>query len=283
MAIRGYWDHPSGSLPLSGAELVLIDQAGQSVIVPASAFMFVPTVESPLAYDSMTQTLSLVDGTVNRQTLQWNQSLGLWQIVSPSINLASEVTGDLPFSNIAQIATAQFLGRNTSGTGDIEQLSMTTAKTMLGYQYGQETNEVTISQSVSGSSTYTQNISLSNRDWTNGVMVVKDQSSGSQSFAIVHFTDTVAQSAGMSGACTYSSYIGNNAQVGGGLNGVDGRVTANNAFLGAANTFPGTTQISSVRINGSNLEIIWRNNSVSTRTVSAKIRYYLMRGDKVTA
>lgn len=99
MTIRGYWDHPSGSLPLSGAELVLIDQAGHSVIVPASAFMFVPTVESPIAYDSMTQTLSLVDGTVNRQIFQWNQSLGLWQIVSPSINLASEVSGILPTAN----------------------------------------------------------------------------------------------------------------------------------------------------------------------------------------
>ncbi len=36
---------------------------------------------------------------------------------------ASTVTGDLPFTNITQIATASVLGRNTAGVGDIEVLS----------------------------------------------------------------------------------------------------------------------------------------------------------------
>jgi len=43
-----------------------------------------------------------------------------------SINLASAdaVTGDLPFSNIAQIATDRLLGRDTACTGDIESLTV---------------------------------------------------------------------------------------------------------------------------------------------------------------
>lgn len=39
------------------------------------------------------------------------------------VNLATSVSGDLPFANIAQIATARILGRNTAGTGDIEVLT----------------------------------------------------------------------------------------------------------------------------------------------------------------
>lgn len=40
-----------------------------------------------------------------------------------TVNLATQVSGDLPFSNIAQIVTASILGRNTAGLGDIEVLS----------------------------------------------------------------------------------------------------------------------------------------------------------------
>jgi|GEM_PF-2805709 len=39
------------------------------------------------------------------------------------VDLSSGVTGDLPFANIAQIATSSVLGRNTAGTGDIEVLT----------------------------------------------------------------------------------------------------------------------------------------------------------------
>jgi len=58
------------------------------------------------------------------------------------INLATQVIGDLPFTNIQQIATARFLGRNSAGTGDIEELTAETARTMLGYELGVATNEV---------------------------------------------------------------------------------------------------------------------------------------------
>ena len=48
------------------------------------------------------------------------------------VNLASEVTGDLPFSNIAQISTARILGRSTAGTGDIQALTGSTVRDITG-------------------------------------------------------------------------------------------------------------------------------------------------------
>ncbi len=45
-------------------------------------------------------------------------------MLAGSIDLTTKVTGDLPFSNIAQIATDRLLGRDTAGTGDIETLTV---------------------------------------------------------------------------------------------------------------------------------------------------------------
>lgn len=53
-------------------------------------------------------------------------------IVRNQIDLATDVTGDLPFSNIAQIATNRILGRSTAGTGDIEALADSSARTIIG-------------------------------------------------------------------------------------------------------------------------------------------------------
>jgi hypothetical protein len=60
-------------------------------------------------------------GTDNQVLRRSGTSIGFG-----SINLASSdaVTGDLPFSNIAQIATDRLLGRDTAGTGDIESLTV---------------------------------------------------------------------------------------------------------------------------------------------------------------
>lgn len=41
-----------------------------------------------------------------------------------AVSLTADVTGDLPFSNIVQIATDRLLGRDTAATGDIEELTV---------------------------------------------------------------------------------------------------------------------------------------------------------------
>ena len=43
------------------------------------------------------------------------------------VDLATDVTGDLPFANVQQIATNTLLGRSTAGTGDIETITCTSA------------------------------------------------------------------------------------------------------------------------------------------------------------
>jgi hypothetical protein len=53
-------------------------------------------------------------------------------IVRGQIDLTTDVTGDLPFSNIAEIATNRILGRSTAGTGDIEALADSAARTIMG-------------------------------------------------------------------------------------------------------------------------------------------------------
>jgi hypothetical protein len=53
------------------------------------------------------------------------------EITLEQIDLTTDVTGDLPFSNIAQIPTNRILGRNTAGTGDIEALTGSTARDIL--------------------------------------------------------------------------------------------------------------------------------------------------------
>lgn len=56
------------------------------------------------------------------------------------IDLTTDVTGDLPFANIAQIATDSFLGRDTAGTGDIEVLTATQVRTILNVADGAQAN-----------------------------------------------------------------------------------------------------------------------------------------------
>lgn len=53
------------------------------------------------------------------------------EITLGQIDLTADVTGDLPFANIAQIATNRILGRSSAGTGDIEALADSAARTIM--------------------------------------------------------------------------------------------------------------------------------------------------------
>lgn len=48
-----------------------------------------------------------------------------------AVSLTADVSGDLPFANIVQVATASILGRTTAGTGDIEALTGAQATALL--------------------------------------------------------------------------------------------------------------------------------------------------------
>jgi hypothetical protein len=61
-------------------------------------------------------------------------------ITRNAIDLATDVTGDLPFANITQIATDSFLGRDTAGTGDIEVLTATQVRTIINVEDGAQAN-----------------------------------------------------------------------------------------------------------------------------------------------
>jgi hypothetical protein len=202
--------------------------------------------------------------------------------VTGTLDLTTQVTGDLPFSNIAQIAATTFAGNSAGSTADIAEITMTTAKLMLGYEFGVASAENTISQSVAGGATFTQNIALDASNWTNGCIIVKDTTSGTwNTGALIHFGTATTESSGVGGSVTYIStgvYIGAFESR---LNVGDGFVTGN-AFLGAAAGVTGSFRINSVRINGANLEIIWRNVVGVTQTITARMRYYLWRGDKDT-
>jgi hypothetical protein len=68
---------------------------------------------------------------------------GSQQLTLNAIDLTTDVSGDLPFSNIAQIATDSFLGRVTAATGDIEVLTNAQAKTALDLS-GTNSGDVTL-------------------------------------------------------------------------------------------------------------------------------------------
>lgn len=90
-----------------------------------------------------------VDAAAARTTL----GLGALATLS-TVDLTSQVTGDLPFANLAQIATSSFLGRVTAGTGDVEVLTVAQAKTLLnltGTNSGDQT--ITLTSDVTGSGT----------------------------------------------------------------------------------------------------------------------------------
>ena len=76
-----------------------------------------------------------------------------------SVSLTADVSGDLPFENIAQIATGTLLGRNTAATGDIEVITdIPTAITIGGaYVYRAGGTDVAVTDGGTGAGIFTSN------------------------------------------------------------------------------------------------------------------------------
>lgn len=114
-----------------------------------------------------------------------------------SVSLTADVSGDLPFANIAQIATGTLLGRNTAGTGDIEVITdIPTAITIGGaYIYRVGGTDVAVTDGGTGVSTLT----------SNGVMY--GQGASALAVTTAGATNTVLTANGVSGAPLFSSAI----------------------------------------------------------------------------
>lgn len=67
--------------------------------------------------------VALFDGATGKLLKEGSGPLGALAYLS-TVDLTSLVTGDLPLSNIAQIATDRLLGRDTTGTGDLEAITV---------------------------------------------------------------------------------------------------------------------------------------------------------------
>jgi hypothetical protein len=198
------------------------------------------------------------------------------------VNLTSQVEGRLPLANILSVSSKCFMGRQASGIGDIEALLPAQAREILGFQHGLSTaGENSITQSIAASSSFLQIIPLSNSDWTHGIMMVRDAGSGINAGAVLIFSTETNKSAGLCG--TALTYVGNTPWSAGGrvrLANFDGFITDTIFFNGTGGY---DIRINSARINGNQIEISWFNTAVISRTLSARMRWYVWRGDQVNA
>lgn len=108
------------------ASAITLDDSGNVSGVGTLNTHTIPGGTGTLALTSDIHAAVTLAGTPDYLTLSGQQ------ITLGQIDLTTDVTGDLPFANIAQIATNRILGRSTAGTGDIEALADADARTIIG-------------------------------------------------------------------------------------------------------------------------------------------------------
>lgn len=124
---------PSATLPLAGTEAAPAVQAGVTVQAPASAYgppAFASAVQGDTFYASSTGTIAALaksaaatryianTGTTNNPA--WAQ-----------VDLTNGVTGDLPYSNLAQGAALSVLGVTGNATADVASIAAGTDNQVL--------------------------------------------------------------------------------------------------------------------------------------------------------
>jgi hypothetical protein len=92
------------------------------------------TSEIDLAITAKALSATIVAGSIDETKLDAsvNASLDLADSAIQPGDALTTLSGDLPFSQIEQIATNRILGRSTAGTGDIEALTAATARDVIG-------------------------------------------------------------------------------------------------------------------------------------------------------
>lgn len=87
---------------------------------------FAQTTNRTITFPDATGTVALTSGLHDAVTLAGTPdylTLSGQQITLGQIDLTADVTGDLPFSNLAQLSAHSVLGRAGSGTGDVAGIS----------------------------------------------------------------------------------------------------------------------------------------------------------------
>ncbi len=198
------------------------------------------------------------------------------------VNLSTQVTGKLAFTNMQTIASQTVVGRSSQNNGDMEALSPLQLRQLLGFQHGLNVaGETIFSQSIPASSSVMQQIALQRSDWTHGIMMVRDtNASGVGSGAIIMFSTENNKAAGLSGSVFYGSTPSWVSGARTRLANFDGFVTES-IFTNSSNIYD--IRIDAMRIDGANIMVEWRNLNIISRTVSARMRWFVWRGDQVNA
>lgn len=147
----------------------------------------------------------------------------------------------------------------------------------LGYVIGEPSTHKTVNQNIGGGATYTWQIPLDAADYSYGLIHVQCLNAiVPNAGALVVCTTASNASRAISAGWVYSLYaVGPNVYIM--SNSLDSQLTKPGSF-GSNNSDPlGGISITSARINGSNLEIVFRNEIGSTQNLQAAARFSLFK------
>ena len=124
---------PAATLPLAGTEATPSVQSGVTVRVPASAYgppVFAATAQGDLFYGSSTGIVSAL--AKNASATRYVSNTGTSNNPAwAQVDLTNGVTGDLPYSNLAQGSALSILGVTGNATADVASITAGTDNQVL--------------------------------------------------------------------------------------------------------------------------------------------------------
>lgn len=126
------------------------------------------------------------------------------------------------------------------------------------------------SQSIGAASSYTLKVALTDSGYTGGVLFLSQttSSTGTANFGVWVFGTNTSKAAGLS-AGSSASYLAFYNKIAGGVNYISHRMFSSLAS---------DVAITSIAVNGTNLEITFYNHAVSSRTLNARGYAFVVKG-----
>lgn len=144
---------------------------------------------------------------------------------------------------------------------------------------GEASAIATLNQNITGSSTYTWSIALNDSGYTKGWLHLQNihPTFNIPTGCWITFTTVATESAAISAGFNYGAYLwGPNSYVYN--NSTNGFLTLTNCFgSDTPNQSINNIRVDSVRINGSNLDIVFRNGSASLKNIQCAARASLFK------